>query len=89
MWWLLLGWCKAVNAALIPTDANFRAAAAEPAEIFPPGPSSGTGQDNMAEDKPQVGSALLFSFQSLGLSKAQALDFSLPPLSSLQTLSVQ
>ncbi|XP_037769964.1 centrosomal protein of 131 kDa isoform X2 [Chelonia mydas] len=34
-------------------DANFRAAAAEPAEIFPPGLSSGTGQDNMAEDKPQ------------------------------------
>ncbi|XP_074828135.1 centrosomal protein of 131 kDa isoform X2 [Natator depressus] len=34
-------------------DANFRAAAAEPAEIFPPGPGSGTGQDNMAEDKPQ------------------------------------
>ncbi|XP_073167124.1 centrosomal protein of 131 kDa isoform X5 [Lepidochelys kempii] len=33
--------------------ANFRTAAAEPAEIFPPGPGSGTGQDNMAEDKPQ------------------------------------
>nr|XP_048673301.1 centrosomal protein of 131 kDa isoform X6 [Caretta caretta] len=33
--------------------ANFRTAAAEPAEIFPPGPGSGTGQDNMAEDKLQ------------------------------------
>nr|XP_023960426.1 centrosomal protein of 131 kDa isoform X3 [Chrysemys picta bellii] len=34
-------------------DANFRAAAAEPEEISPPGPGSGTGQDNAAEDKPQ------------------------------------
>ncbi|XP_048673301.2 centrosomal protein of 131 kDa isoform X6 [Caretta caretta] len=33
--------------------ANFRTAAAEPTEIFPPGPGSGTGQDNMAEDKLQ------------------------------------
>ncbi|XP_043353494.1 centrosomal protein of 131 kDa isoform X2 [Dermochelys coriacea] len=34
-------------------DANFRAAAVEPAEIFPPRPGSGTGQDNVAEEKPQ------------------------------------
>ncbi|TFK05806.1 small nuclear ribonucleoprotein G [Platysternon megacephalum] len=34
-------------------DANFRAAAAEPEEISPPGPGSGPAQDNAAEDKPQ------------------------------------
>uniref|UniRef100_A0A8C3T4Y9 Centrosomal protein 131 n=1 Tax=Chelydra serpentina TaxID=8475 RepID=A0A8C3T4Y9_CHESE len=34
-------------------DANFRTAAAEPDEIFPPGPGSDPGQDNVAEGKPQ------------------------------------
>ncbi|XP_032653187.1 centrosomal protein of 131 kDa isoform X3 [Chelonoidis abingdonii] len=34
-------------------DANFCTAAAEPEEMCPPGPGSGTGQDNMAENKPQ------------------------------------
>ncbi|XP_050777071.1 centrosomal protein of 131 kDa isoform X3 [Gopherus flavomarginatus] len=34
-------------------DANFCTAAAEPKEMSPPGPGSGTGQDNMAENKPQ------------------------------------
>ncbi|XP_030389961.1 centrosomal protein of 131 kDa isoform X2 [Gopherus evgoodei] len=34
-------------------DANFCAAAAEPKEMSPPGPGSDTGQDNMAENKPQ------------------------------------
>lgn len=67
MWLLLLGWCKETNAVLIPTDANFHAAAAELEVTSPLQPGSGTGQDNVAEDKPQVGSALLLFPRSLAL----------------------
>lgn len=34
-------------------DADLRAAATEPEPSFHPGPGSGTGRDNVAEDKPQ------------------------------------